>query len=63
MTVDKILSSSHLVLGMNIYLPIDSVHSKIMINLKLRDILFSSVFQSRTFHDLFGDKDKQGNVT
>ena len=60
--VDKILSFSHLALGVE-YLPTYSVHSKTMINLKLRDILFSSVFQSRAFHDLFGDKDKQENVT
>ena len=45
----------------NIYLLTDSVHSKTVINLKLRDILFSPVFQSRAFHDLFGDK--QENIT
>ena len=54
-TVDKILSFSHLALGVE-YLSTYSVHSKTMINLKLRDILFSSVFQSKAFHDLLGIK-------
>ena len=44
----------------DIYLLICSIHSKTLINLEEREVLFSSVFQSRAFHDGFGgSKDEQ----